>query len=107
MASNLPVTVDLTFYQGDSWTQKFRFLNDGTPVDLSGAGITAEARAAGALWYQLVVDNSNANVGEVVISPPTLDMKPGGYAYDVQVDQGGTITTWVSGRMLINQSVTP
>ena len=104
--NNLPVKIDLSFYEGDSWTQKFRFLNDGTPVNLTGAAVASTARAAGALYYDLLVDTSGASNGEVVISPPVIDMKPGLYNYDVEVNQAGDVQTWVNGQMLISQAVT-
>ena len=60
----MPATVHLRTYLGDTWTQQFRFLADGQPLDLTGFWIRSAVRGTNESRAELVV----GEVGEGTIS---------------------------------------
>lgn len=100
---DLPVIVDLVAYHGDAWSQPFRFLSDGNPVDLTGATVAATA-AHGSASYSLPVTVDDPTNGHIVLSMPTPPIPAGAYSYDVE-DQTDA-KTWVRGRLVVVQDVT-
>ena len=103
--SDLPVTVNLDAYEGDDWSQTFRFKTNTTPVDLSSASVLSECRGPGAQMFQIPTNLANASQGEVTLMLPE-GIKAGSYYYDVQVTLNGLITTWVTGKLNISPEVT-
>jgi hypothetical protein len=108
--SALPVVVDLTAYRGDTWAQTFRLLEGepSAPVDLTGASVEAEARRA-LVDESIVLAVSIADpptLGEVTLGQPEGGLDCGQYEYDVEVVRGGTITTWVKGKISVEHDVT-
>ena len=101
----LPPKANLEAYEGDTWAQTFRFLDEGEPVDLTGATVAAQARSTTAVTYELAV-TVGPGAGEVTIGfsdePLTRDI----YDYDVEVDSSGAVRTWVRGRMRVFHDVT-
>jgi hypothetical protein len=106
MAGELPVTVNLDAYQGDSWFQTFRLLQDTTPVDLTGASVTSECRGPGTLVYDMPVQIGDPTTGQITLVLPD-GIRAGSYRYDVQVQKAGTTTTWVSGHLEVASEITP
>jgi hypothetical protein len=104
----LPVICDLKPYRGDSWSQTFRLKRDGTPVNLTGATVESEARLANdAATTPLVVTIADAASGLITLRLPVGGLPVGGYVYDVEVaEPGGTITTWIRGRLTVTRDVT-
>ena len=102
--AQLPVTVNLDAYQGDSWLQTFRLKQNATPLDLTGAQVSSQCRGPGATLFQIPV-TVNPTAGEVTIKLPT-GIKAGGYYYDIQVVFGAAITTWITGKLNIAPEVT-
>lgn len=98
---DLPVTVNLDAYHGDSWTQTFRFLDGTIPHDLSTATLKAAARDDTGALTQLTVESDAP--GEVTISG---ELEAGTYEYDVQVTESDGTFTWVRGRLIVKQDVT-
>jgi hypothetical protein len=107
ISSSKPAQVNLEVYQGDSWSQQFRFLHDTVPVDLTGLTITSSVRSSDGTLTDLVVSIIDALDGTIVIGPPTGGLTPDLYDYDIEVDDAGAITTWVYGRLRNDQDVTP
>jgi hypothetical protein len=107
VAPGLPVTANLTCYRGDSWTQTFRLLTDGVPVDLAGYTLAAECRNNSDERYPLAA-YPGADPGEVTIAFPAGEyVDPGDYRYDLELtDTAGVVTTWVTGRMNVRRDVT-
>jgi hypothetical protein len=106
--SELPVTYNLKAYRGDTWSQTFRLIYEGVPVDLSTATVACWAGIHD-LTYPLPVTVADqvASPGEVTITMPTPSLAVGAYSYDLEViEQDGTVTTWVRGRLAIEQDVT-
>lgn len=106
--TELPVTVNLSKYHGDSWSQPFTFKDGDQPHDLTNAVVTSAARVPiEETVHMLVVTVPDATNGEVTLHPPGEGLPAGQYVYDVQVVQGGVTLTWVTGKLLIRPDVTP
>lgn len=101
----LPGNADLVAYRGDSWAQTFRFKQNSTPVNLTGATIAAWARDTDGEIHQFVITNGGAT-GEVTLRFPTPAFPPGSYRYDVEVTQGGVVSTWVRGQLRVEGDIT-
>jgi hypothetical protein len=103
--SNLPVTVLLSAYRGDSWSQRFRFLRDSTPVNLSSATVEAQAQRGG-VYSDLVVTIVEPTDGMIALALPSGGLAPALYDYDIEVTDQGVVTTWVRGKLTVDRDVT-
>jgi hypothetical protein len=110
LANELPATVDLTAYRGDTWAQTFRFLTDvDAPLDLTGADVAAWARSDYPKTVEhLLVSVDDPTTGVVTIALPQNGASAAAsYEYDVEVTgSDGTVTTWVRGKLTVEQDVT-
>jgi FtsP/CotA-like multicopper oxidase with cupredoxin domain len=104
MSEALPVSSDIAAYRGDTWSQEFRLTRAGAPVDLTGATLTAEARSRSGVTTPITVTVTDALDGRIALSLPTT-LGPGLYTYDIEVDQGGTVTTWIQGTLTVARDV--
>jgi hypothetical protein len=102
---SLPVTVNLSAYNGDSWSQTFVFKDGDQVHDLTGATVASWARSSEETVH-LVVTMDDPTSGEVTIGPPSGGIDPGVYAYDVEVDDTNGVLTWVKGQLSIVGDVT-
>ena len=102
----LPVVWDLSAYRGDTWSQGFRLLRGGQPLDLSGATIESEARAKDGTKTALVVQVEDAADGRINVSLPPTFLPFGNYRYDLEVAENGSVTTWVRGALKVERDVT-
>lgn len=101
----LPGFVALVVYHGDTWSQVFRFSEGSTPVDLSGATITAAARGSDGISHDLPVTGDSSGI--VTLTMPAGGLPAGVYNYDIQViDTGNVTTTWIRGTLTVEQDVT-
>jgi hypothetical protein len=100
----LPVAVNLNAYEGDSWSQMFRLLRAGAPVDLTSAIVRSECRSPSGDVYAMQCSSPDPTNGEVVLALP--DVEPADYAYDIEVTDGGIVTTWITGRLRVRRGVT-
>lgn len=106
MVSALPATVDLRFYRGDSWQQQFRLLEADVPVDLTGATAAAWAVNGRAPAHELTV-TIGPDPGVITLAPPAAGLEAGHYRYDLEIADATTrITTWIAGRLDIDQDIT-
>jgi hypothetical protein len=103
---NLPATVNLTAYHGDTWTQTFRLKYDAVPVDLTGATIAAWAKAWNGTIVALVTTITNALGGEFQLSLGPAVVASGSYTYDVEVRQAAIVTTWIRGALTVTADIT-
>ena len=101
---SLPAVVDLSAYRGDTWAQTFRFLIAGEPVPLDTATVAAEARKFDGEVVPLVV--SKGEPGEVTLGLPEDGLDCGSWTYDLEVSDGGAVTTWVRGTLTVAPDVT-
>jgi hypothetical protein len=104
-ATPLPAVVNLTAYQGDTWSQTFRFKQDTVPLNLTGATVAAWAKPYSGPVVILTATITNAVGGEVQLSA-TAPLPTGGYQYDVEVTKASVVTTWVRGTLTVNADVT-
>jgi hypothetical protein len=106
--AELPVTCNLKAYRGDTWSQTFRFVYAGAPLDLTGATVACWATTARDVPATLpCAVGTPATDGMVTITMPIPELGPGAYSYDVEVvDSSGAVTTWVRGRLQVEQDVT-
>jgi len=105
----LPGTADLEIYHGDSWSQTFRLLSEGAPLDLTGATLKSSAVSRYGSNQGQAVDLSataGTNPGEIVLSLPANGIPVGEYSYDVQVTKGAVVTTWLRGTIVVIPDVT-
>lgn len=103
--SQLPSRVNLSAYAGDTWSQEFRFLRGGAPVDLTDAVVASQARGADEYRIDLIVQVEDAPDGRISLHLPP-NVPPTNYVYDVEVTEDGTITTWVAGSLSVVRDVT-
>lgn len=111
-----PANLNLCFFQGTTWQIPFRITNDGEPVSLSGATITASLReniddaAAAANFSCSVVDGPDGQGQAVLAAATTLalayDTSPDGernptfFFYDIKIQlAGGTVIAPLSGQI--------
>jgi hypothetical protein len=100
-----PAVHDLDTYAGDTWAQTFRFLTDGSPVDLTTASVEAWARTIDGAVTELAVA-VDGPAGEVTLGHPHGGFERGAYEYDVEVTQSGVVRTWVRGTLVAERDVT-
>ena len=105
MSTGLPGRVDLSVYHGDTWSQQFRFRIDATPVNLSTATVTSAARGPSGERVDMVVSVDDAANGLVTLHLPAAGLAPASYEYDVQVLDAGTTTTWVRGKLHVDEDI--
>lgn len=107
--SALPVTVNLTVYHGDSWSQYFRLRQGETPLDLTGATVASWARPAikspVVPLTAAIVDPPTSGV-VVVSAPASGPLLPWPYAYDLEITAAGQVTTWIRGQISVTSEIT-
>ena len=103
---SLPVVYDLHVYRGDTWSQGFRFLLDGEPLDLTTATVESEARAKDETTTALEVTVEDDADGRVRLTLPEASLPVGNYRYDIEVAENGSVTTWVRGALKVERDVT-
>ena len=108
----LPATVNLTCYHGDTWSQTFRILEESVPVDLTGATLASWAvqqgycNGDGHSELQVTVD-ADPTTGVFVLALPAGGLDAGRYTYDVEVITPDTrVTTWIRGRLDVQGDIT-
>lgn len=106
MSNQLPANIDLSAYQGDTWTQKFRLKLGDVPVNLTGATAACWAITAQKQVIKLVASVTDAINGEITLSVGTDGLPASAYTYDVEVTQSGTITTWIRGSLSVEGNIT-
>ena len=100
----LPATVNLECYRGDTWSQTFRFLSNGQPIDLTGAAAACEAQRSE--LRGTLAATVGPNPGEVTIQMDAVPLEPGPWQYDLEIDKGGVVQTLVRGRLIVERDVT-
>lgn len=104
-----PLVVNLTTYRGDTWSQEFRFLKGGSPVDLTDVTLESSCRSQLGEHYPMPVTVlGDPSEGRVALSVADWDdVPPGDHSYDIEAtDSTGVVTTWVRGRMRVLRDVT-
>lgn len=103
----LPATVHLTIYHGDTWAQAFRLRQGDTPVDLTGATVASWARPpTGPAIPLAAAIGDPPTSGVVILSTPAPGLSPGGYHYDLEITAAGQVTTWIRGQITVMDDIT-
>lgn len=121
-ADQVPAQLDLGFYQGDDFSQSFRFYStdDGgvtkTYLDLTGYTVTAQIRAAPrdadvliAFTTAIASPQSGSTKGKVTISltaTQTAALSVRLAFWDLQLTIGGTTRTRIAGAVRLTPQVT-
>lgn len=108
-----PAPRDLEFYRGDDYTHVLTFVDNGdppAPLDLSEYTFKAQIRDRsenGTIVYaEFEIDVTQANIGVIVLrlSGSATRIKPG--YWDLEVDDGSGIQTWLKGSVTPSGDVT-
>lgn len=91
--------------RGDTWTITGQVASNGTPVDLTGAAVTAQLRetpdaTTGHAFTATVTDAAAGQVSLVLADSVTATLAPMVHVYDVQVLSGGVTTTYGVGSQV-------
>lgn len=100
-----PAIVDNTPYRGDTWAQELDFIENGLPLDLTGATVTSQARNRAGDVFDLDVAILDATAGKITIGQNPVDLPAANYVYDVQFAKGAETTTRVRGRLYVQRDV--
>lgn len=103
---DVPVSVDLIAYRGDTWSETFRITSGGAPIDLTGATVASWATDLDGVKTELttVVDVPNAAI--TIMFPSNVVVRAGHYSYDIESTKDDIVTTWVRGRLVVQQDIT-
>jgi len=113
MALNPATISTINAYAGDTFSQTFRFTNDGSAIDLDTAGWTnwaaqyrASAFATTGLDFAVdASDASNGNITMVLSATQTEDLVGSG-VFDLQAENGEVVRTWLKGSISWTKGVT-
>jgi len=106
MKKQLPITVDLNAYHGDTWRKMFRFLRNDDPIDLNSVSIASQARRISTSTLIPLDIAIEPDPGLMTLSLPD-DIDAGAYAYDIQITElNGDVKTWVKGKLVIEKDET-
>ncbi len=100
-------TSTVTRTRGDDWTIPGTIEADGTAVNLTGATLAAQIRPnseSSELTESFTVAVVSAPAGTITLSltdTETALIRPGTYAYDIEVTIAGTKTTYGVGSKLV------
>ena len=108
-----PAKYKITAYQGDSLDRTFTWTIEDAPVNLTGFTADMQVRPS-AESNNLILDAGNfislgGTLGTVNVSIPagTIgDIKPGRYVYDLELNNGGEVTTLLAGVFQVQPEVT-
>ena len=109
----MPAERDISIYRGDDFAHTVTIQNTaGSAINVSGRTYASQLRRypdTSTVAATFAVSMTNAATGVVVFSladTVTAGLEPGPYAYDIQQDNGGTITTLLAGRATVEADVT-
>jgi hypothetical protein len=109
----MPATRDIDIYRGDNFMHTVTIQDDqGAPVNVSGRTFTSQLRRypdSSTVAATFTVSMTSAATGVVVFQlsdTTTASLDPGPYRYDIQQNNGGTITTLLSGEAIVAADVT-
>lgn len=104
------MSVTITRKRGDNYPIEASIKVNGTPVDITASTMKFSFKLSdGSGTVTTLVGASDANeVGKVTFSPTALAMDvEGQYIFDIQREEGGIVSTHLSGTMLLQGDVTP
>lgn len=109
----MPGERDINIYVGDTYAHELRIRNSSnTAINISSrtySGKMKVARASSdvvATFTASITDGANGIVLFSLSSSSTSNIASGTYYYDFQEDNGGIITTLITGKALVKGQVT-
>ena len=106
--SALPVTVNLTLYQGDDFTLRLAVTNNiGQPADLAGATVRAHIRASAASGEK-AGEFAPTIVGSAILLHLTSAVSaglPNRSVWDCDITINGRVTTLAAGTLTLRPEV--
>ena len=77
------------------------------PAVLATAALACWARDGNAAVVNLVATIPGAaSPGVVTVTPPGGGVPAGDYRYDLEITKTGVVTTWIKGRLRVEQDIT-
>jgi hypothetical protein len=102
-----PATIDLRVPAGDTFSQTFRLLDAGIPVDLTGSTVAAELRHPRTSLVVPLAVTVGPDAGEFTLIWGASEPGYGHYRYDVEItDATSIVRTWIKGRFHVERDVT-
>ncbi len=104
--------LNLTMYQGDTWSRTIVIEDDGSPMDLTGYTVEVQLRPrpGGMLAVDVTVDDTDFDTGVVVLSltpEQTGALTEDRYHWDFQwTDPSGAVETLFYGVVAVTKEVT-
>ncbi len=107
-----PASRDVEIYRGDTWAHSIDFEDaNSAPVNMSGKTWLCQVRAStesSTVLATVTVDTTNAATGTLVLrltAMQTADLPTQVLRWDLQETTGGTVTTWLAGRLTVTGDV--
>lgn len=109
--NKLRAVITLGFIAGDTFEATLTIEDEDVPVDVSAQTFTSQIRPSpgGALIESFAVDDSDANIGELVVSltaAKTDAIVAGEYVWDLRGVDGGEVLTLIAGVVTVVAAVT-
>ena len=108
-----PATQDLTVTRGDTESIVVTLTSDGTtPINIVGRTYTSQFRTTqdattiSATLTCTVTDGANGEVTCSLAAADSAELSPGYYYWDLQENNGGTISTLLAGTVTVLADVT-
>ena len=107
-----PKTVNLHCYRGQTYRQNIYFKSRGEPIDLTGVTCKAQIRPKEnspklVTEFGCTVYGNKGMIELYLSSETTADIKPGTYAWDLQVTNGeGDVEYYLAGNISFTGRVT-
>lgn len=109
-----PGSLDLTIYQGATYTQTLTWKIDGDPVDLTTYTARMQARTTYdapptlnlATGSGITLGGAAGTITISITAANTATLPAGRYLYDLEMVNGSTVTRLLAGRLTISPEVT-
>jgi hypothetical protein len=109
-----PAKYKMRVRQGQTFNRVFTWSVNDDPVNLTGFDGRMQVRRRPSASSNVVLDATpyislGGTTGAVTIDIPasvTEDITPATYVYDLELDNGGTVTTLLAGNFVVDAEVT-
>lgn len=111
-----PATVNLTIYQGATFTQTFAYQSGGEPVNLTGTSARMHVRervTSAEPEIELTTANGRISIGDefgtvtlTLTAEETAAIKAGSYVYDLELVNGPVVGRFLQGQVFVSAEVT-
>lgn len=108
-----PTTLNLEWYRGDDYVHELKFVDNSippNPLDVSEYEFKAQVRDrpenGTILHAEFDIDMTQASSGIIVLSLPGASTRIPPAFWDLEVDDGEGVTTWLAGSVTPSGDVT-